>query len=91
MKKMISQALNFDKIQLFFDKVKIFLTIIFSSSGIILTSFTDIPQFKFSQLVKNAILKVIERVISQGKENVLIVFYAGPNSRKYIGARLSID
>ncbi len=37
------------------------------------------------------ILKVIERVISQGKENVLIVFYAGPNSRKYIGARLSID
>ena len=37
------------------------------------------------------ILKVIESVISQGKENVLIVFYAGPNSRKYIGARLSID
>ena len=37
------------------------------------------------------ILKVIERVISQGKENVLIVFYAGPNSRKYIGARLTID
>tara|TARA_B100000886_G_scaffold9975_1_gene6422 strand:- start:495 stop:1898 length:1404 start_codon:yes stop_codon:yes gene_type:complete len=37
------------------------------------------------------ILESIEKVISQGKENVLIVFYAGPNSRKYIGARLSID
>ena len=37
------------------------------------------------------ILEVIEKVISQGKENVLIVFYSGPNSRKYIGARLSID
>ena len=37
------------------------------------------------------IIEVIEKVISQGKENVLIVFYAGPNSRKYIGARLSIE
>ena len=37
------------------------------------------------------IIEVIEKVISQGKENVLMVFYAGPNSRKYIGARLSIE
>ena len=37
------------------------------------------------------IIEVIEKIISQGKENVLIVFYAGPNSRKYIGARLSIE
>ena len=37
------------------------------------------------------IIEVIEKIISQGKENVLMVFYAGPNSRKYIGARLSIE
>ena len=36
-------------------------------------------------------LSVIEEVIAQGKENILIVFYAGPNSRKYIGARLFLD
>ena len=32
-----------------------------------------------------------EDVIAQGKENILIVFYAGPNSRKYIGARLFLE
>ena len=37
------------------------------------------------------ILKVIDEVVSQGKENVLIVFYSGPNAKKYIGARLSVD
>tara|TARA_B100000579_G_C22804522_1_gene841741 strand:+ start:114 stop:1523 length:1410 start_codon:yes stop_codon:yes gene_type:complete len=36
-------------------------------------------------------LAVIDEVIEQGKENILIVFYAGPNSRKYIGVRLSLD
>ena len=36
-------------------------------------------------------ISAIEEVISQGKENILMVFYAGPNSRKYIGARLSLD
>ena len=36
-------------------------------------------------------LKVIEEVINTGKENILMVFYAGPNSRKYIGARLSLE
>ena len=37
------------------------------------------------------VLSIIDDVIAQGKENILIVFYAGPNSRKYIGARLSLD
>ena len=37
------------------------------------------------------VLQIIDEVISQGKENVLIVFYSGPNSNKYIGARLSLD
>jgi len=36
-------------------------------------------------------LAVIDEVIAQGKENILIVFYAGPNSRKYIGVRLSLN
>ena len=36
-------------------------------------------------------LTVIDEVIAQGKENILIVFYAGPNSRKYIGVRLSLN
>ena len=36
-------------------------------------------------------LAVIDQVIAQGKENILIVFYAGPNSRKYIGVRLSLN
>ena len=36
-------------------------------------------------------ISAIEEVISQGKENILMVFYAGQNSRKYIGARLSLD
>ena len=36
-------------------------------------------------------LNTIEDVIAQGKENILIVFYAGPNSRKYIGARLFLE
>jgi serine protease Do len=37
------------------------------------------------------VLEIIDEVIAQGKENILIVFYAGPNSRKYIGAKLSLD
>ena len=37
------------------------------------------------------VLQIIDEVVSQGKENVLIVFYSGPNSKKYIGARLSLD
>ncbi len=37
------------------------------------------------------VLQIIDDVISQGKENVLIVFYSGPNTKKYIGARLSIN
>ena len=37
------------------------------------------------------VLKVIEEVINAGKENILMVFYAGPNSRKYIGVRLSLQ
>ena len=37
------------------------------------------------------VLAAIDEVIAQGKENILIVFYAGPNSRKYIGVRLSLD
>tara|TARA_B100000686_G_scaffold331541_1_gene395205 strand:- start:351 stop:1760 length:1410 start_codon:yes stop_codon:yes gene_type:complete len=37
------------------------------------------------------VLAVIDEVIAQGKENILIVFYAGPNSRKYIGVRLSLN
>ncbi len=37
------------------------------------------------------VLKIIDEVLSQGKENILIVFYAGSNSRKYIGAKLSVD
>tara|TARA_B100000686_G_scaffold291957_1_gene320350 strand:+ start:1205 stop:2614 length:1410 start_codon:yes stop_codon:yes gene_type:complete len=36
-------------------------------------------------------LTIIDEVIEQGKENILIVFYAGPNSRKYIGVRLSLN
>ena len=36
-------------------------------------------------------LAVIDQVIAQGKENILIVFYAGQNSRKYIGVRLSLN
>tara|TARA_Y100001936_G_C16065759_1_gene667121 strand:- start:371 stop:1780 length:1410 start_codon:yes stop_codon:yes gene_type:complete len=36
-------------------------------------------------------LGVIDEVIAEGKENILIVFYAGPNSRKYIGVRLSLN
>tara|TARA_Y100000748_G_C15478996_1_gene481990 strand:+ start:148 stop:1557 length:1410 start_codon:yes stop_codon:yes gene_type:complete len=36
-------------------------------------------------------LAIIDGVIAQGKENILIVFYAGPNSRKYIGVRLSLN
>jgi len=36
-------------------------------------------------------LALIDEVIAQGKENILIVFYAGPNSRKYIGVRLSLN
>ena len=36
-------------------------------------------------------LAVIDQVIAQGKENILVVFYAGPNSRKYIGVRLSLN
>ena len=37
------------------------------------------------------VLEIIDEVVAQGKENILIVFYAGPNSRKYIGAKLSLD
>ncbi len=37
------------------------------------------------------VLQIIDEVVSQGKENVLIVFYSSPNSKKYIGARLSLD
>ena len=37
------------------------------------------------------VLQIIDEVVSQGKENVLIVFYSGLNSKKYIGARLSLD
>ena len=37
------------------------------------------------------VLQIIDDVVSQGKENVLVVFYSGPNSRKYIGARLSLN
>ena len=37
------------------------------------------------------VLQIIDEVVSQGKENVLIVFYSGPNSKKYIGPRLSLD
>jgi len=36
------------------------------------------------------LLKIIDNVISQGKENVLLVFYAGQNAKKYIGAKLSV-
>ena len=36
------------------------------------------------------LLTAIDDVIVQGKENVLLVFYAGPNAKKYIGAKLSI-
>ena len=35
-------------------------------------------------------LIVINDVIAQGKENVLLVFYAGQNAKKYIGAKLSV-
>ena len=42
-------------------------------------------------LTSGDVLAVIDEVIAQGKENVLIVFYAGPNSRKYIGVRLSLN
>jgi serine protease Do len=35
-------------------------------------------------------LIVINDVIGQGKENVLLVFYAGQNAKKYIGAKLSV-
>ena len=37
------------------------------------------------------VLSIIKDVIADGKENVLIVFYGGPNTRKYIGAKLSLD
>ena len=37
------------------------------------------------------VLEIIDEVVAQGKENILIVFYSGPNSKKYIGAKLSID
>ena len=37
------------------------------------------------------VLEIIDEVVALGKENILIVFYAGPNSRKYIGAKLSLD
>ena len=37
------------------------------------------------------VLEIIDEVVAQGKENILIVFYSGPNSRKYIGAKLSLD
>ena len=36
------------------------------------------------------LLAVIDDVIAQGKENVLLVFYAGQNAKKYIGAKLSV-
>ena len=36
------------------------------------------------------LLTVIDDVIAQGKENVLLVFYAGQNAKKYIGAKLSV-
>jgi serine protease Do len=36
------------------------------------------------------LLVVIDDVIAQGKENVLLVFYAGQNAKKYIGAKLSV-
>ena len=36
------------------------------------------------------LLTVIDDVIVQGKENVLLVFYAGQNAKKYIGAKLSV-
>ena len=36
------------------------------------------------------LLGVINDVIAQGKENVLLVFYAGQNAKKYIGAKLSV-
>ena len=36
------------------------------------------------------LLTVIDDVIAQGKENVLLVFYAGQNTKKYIGAKLSV-
>jgi serine protease Do len=36
------------------------------------------------------LLTVINDVIERGKENVLLVFYAGQNAKKYIGAKLSI-
>ena len=39
----------------FFERDKIVSIIVFCSSGIILTSFTEIPHFEFSQLDKNAI------------------------------------
>ena len=37
------------------------------------------------------VLSIIKDVVADGKENVLIVFYGGPNTRKYIGAKLSLD
>ena len=42
-------------------------------------------------LCSPTIEEIIDEVVAQGKENILIVFYAGPNSRKYIGAKLSLD
>ena len=37
------------------------------------------------------VVSVIKDVVLDGKENVLVVFYGGPNTRKYIGAKLSLD
>ena len=37
------------------------------------------------------VLSIIKDVVADGKENVLVVFYGGPNTRKYIGAKLSLD
>ena len=36
-------------------------------------------------------LSIIKDVVASGKENVLIVFYGGPNTKKYIGAKLALD
>ena len=37
------------------------------------------------------VLSIIKDVVQDGKENVLLVFYGGPNSRKYIGAKLNLN